>query len=252
MFKEYLILLLLAHIVGDFYIQTDNIANKKEESIKWVLIHSFYYWITFLIISLPVISWEIVYGVTIAAALHALIDVMKYLYINGIKRKNRINMVKDRNIFLGDQLLHFICLALISYIFVLKNDPISLCSTFSQFFNIAGISEMTMVSWGLALLIIHRPSNIAISKLLAKYKPEINEDEKIKDNNAGRFIGTVERIIILIFISIGQYSAIGLVLTAKSIARYDRISKEKDFAEYYLLGTLISTFIVIVVSFVIR
>ncbi|AJA49127.1 hypothetical protein CPAST_c30610 [Clostridium pasteurianum DSM 525 = ATCC 6013] len=132
------------------------------------------------------------------------------------------------------------------------NDPISLYSTFSKFFNIVGISKMTMVSWIFALLIIHKPSNIAISKLLAKYKPEINEDEKIKDNNAGRFIGTVERIIILIFISIGQYSAIGLVLTAKSIARYDRISKEKDFAEYYLLGTLISTFIVIVVSVVIR
>jgi len=86
---------------------------------------------------------------------------------------------------------------------------------------------------------------------LAIYKPESNEAEKKKDNNAGRFIGTVERIIILIFISIGQYSAIGLVLTAKSIARYDRISKEKDFAEYYLLGTLISTVVVIVTSFLI-
>lgn len=45
----------------------------------------------------------------------------------------------------------------------------------------------------------------------------------------------------LIFITISQYSAIGLVLTAKSIARYDKISHEQDFAEYYLLGTLLST-----------
>lgn len=50
----------------------------------------------------------------------------------------------------------------------------------------------------------------------------------------------------LMFLSLGQYSAIGLVLTAKSIARYDRIAKDKDFAEYYLLGTLMSTLIVIV------
>ena len=77
------------------------------------------------------------------------------------------------------------------------------------------------------------------------YKEEKNK----KDNTAVRFIGTIERIII--FISIGQYSAIGLVLTAKSIARYDRISKEKDFAEYYLLGTLISTVSVIVTAFLI-
>ena len=48
-----------------------------------------------------------------------------------------------------------------------------------------------------------------------------------------------------------QYSAIGLVLTAKSIARYDKIAKEPDFAEYYLLGTLLSTVAVILISFII-
>ena len=33
--------------------------------------------------------------------------------------------------------------------------------------------------------------------------------------------------------------------------RYDKVSKEKDFAEYYLLGTLMSTVMVIIVSFLI-
>ena len=71
-----------------------------------------------------------------------------------------------------------------------------------------------------------------------------------EDRKAEEYIGTVERIIMLIFIYINQYSAIGLVLTAKSIARYERITKEEHFAEYYLLGTLISTLIAIIVSFV--
>lgn len=39
----------------------------------------------------------------------------------------------------------------------------------------------------------------------------------------------------------GQLKRMGLVLTAKSIARYDKISKDQTFAEYYLLGTLLST-----------
>ena len=51
-----------------------------------------------------------------------------------------------------------------------------------------------------------------------------------------------------IFLSIGQYSAVGLVLTAKSIARYDKISKDQVFAEYYLLGTLLSSIVAIVVT----
>jgi len=88
--------------------------------------------------------------------------------------------------------------------------------------------------------------------MLSMYKPEEDPEEinKNNDKKTGAFIGLLERIIILIFLSIGQYSAIGLVLTAKSVARYDKISKDKNFAEYYLLGTLLSTVIVIVVYFI--
>ena len=57
----------------------------------------------------------------------------------------------------------------------------------------------------------------------------------------GDFIGTLERIIMVVLMSINQHSAVGLVLTAKSIARYDKISKDQEFAEHYLLGTLLST-----------
>lgn len=49
-----------------------------------------------------------------------------------------------------------------------------------------------------------------------------------------------EKIIILILLNVNQYSSIGLILTAKSIARYDMISKDQEFAEYYLIGTLFS------------
>lgn len=70
--------------------------------------------------------------------------------------------------------------------------------------------------------------------------------------NAGQFIGTLERVIIFILISINQFDVIGLVLTAKSIARYDQIAHDKKFAEYYLLGTLISTATVIGIALIIK
>jgi len=66
------------------------------------------------------------------------------------------------------------------------------------------------------------------------------------DNKAGRKIGTIERMIMLIFLSRNQFAALGFVLTAKSIARYDKITKDEKFAEYYLLGTLVSTLCVII------
>lgn len=62
----------------------------------------------------------------------------------------------------------------------------------------------------------------------------------INSKKTGAIIGFLERALILLFINIGQFSAIGLVLTAKSIVRYDMISKNQQFSEYYLIGTLTS------------
>lgn len=250
MFRAYLIILILAHVLGDFYIQTSNMAEKKVKSIKWVLLHSLFYWGMMLLICLPIMSWEIILGATIAAILHCLIDIVKFIYIFYINKRNRFTKIIERNVFFVDQLLHSIFLIGIAYWFVRNNVQPKVSDILINFFQIIGISIGQVLSWLLAVLLIHKPANIAISKLLMIYKPENEDEDKKHNNNAGRFIGTVERMIMLIFLFIGQYSAIGLVLTAKSIARYDRISKERDFAEYYLLGTLMSTAVAIIVSFI--
>ena len=70
--------------------------------------------------------------------------------------------------------------------------------------------------------------------------PTPTDDEKHK----GAVIGILERIIIAVLLFAGQYAAIGLVLTAKSVARYEKL-KDKEFAETYLLGTLLSTLLVV-------
>lgn len=57
---------------------------------------------------------------------------------------------------------------------------------------------------------------------------------------AGRTIGILERWIVLLLTVIGQFGLIGLVITAKSIARFRRLEHDPEFAEYYLLGTLYS------------
>lgn len=64
---------------------------------------------------------------------------------------------------------------------------------------------------------------------------------------AGKIIGFLERLTFIMCICISQYSAIGLVLTAKSVARYDKISKDQEFAEYYLIGTLFSVLCSIII-----
>ena len=79
------------------------------------------------------------------------------------------------------------------------------------------------------------------------------QNEKMSKYKEEKYKGvwTVERFIMLLFLSKGQYAAIGFILTAKSIARYDKITKDEKFAEYYLLGTLVSTLCVVICSKVI-
>ncbi len=113
-----------------------------------------------------------------------------------------------------------------------------------------------VLKWVLSILLIHKPVNIFIQKFLKDYKPanekNSGSDDIInREKNIGRIIGTIERIVMLILISRDQYAALGLVLTAKSITRYDRIVKDKAFAEYYLLGTLMSVLCVLVISVIV-
>ena len=55
-------------------------------------------------------------------------------------------------------------------------------------------------------------------------------------------IGVLERIIILTLWLNGQLGAIGFVLAAKSLARFNQLS-DRNFAEKYLVGTLLSVVI---------
>jgi hypothetical protein len=55
----------------------------------------------------------------------------------------------------------------------------------------------------------------------------------------GRLIGILERALVLTLVLLGQFGALGLVVAAKAIARF-RGLEDRDFAEYFLIGTLAS------------
>ena len=67
----------------------------------------------------------------------------------------------------------------------------------------------------------------------------------------GATIGVLERLLIVTFILVGAESAIGLVVAAKTIARFRQLD-DRDFAEYYLLGTLASVSVAIVTGLIAR
>jgi hypothetical protein len=59
---------------------------------------------------------------------------------------------------------------------------------------------------------------------------------------AGKWIGIFERILIFTFVITNEYAAIGLLIAAKSILRFNETKKEsaRKESEYIIIGTLIS------------
>lgn len=210
--------LLLAHLVGDFLLQTDSLCAKKRErrfSCGFLYVHSL------IIAALSLLAfwnssfwpWALAIG-----AAHFIID--------GIKACVRKDSVW---LFVSDQLFHIIILAVVAYICVERcawTDPDWLTD---QAIRVVAVASAAMICW--------KPANILIRYILQYCKMVIPADNSSLFH-AGKLIGTLERWLILSFLVIGRYEVIGFLIAAKSIIRFGE--KDKDQTEYFLAGTLLS------------
>jgi hypothetical protein len=85
--------------------------------------------------------------------------------------------------------------------------------------------------------------------------PKIRDDKSIEidkeEYNAGRVIGMLERILILFFVIVNQFAAIGFIIAAKGFTRFKELDK-REFAEYVLTGTLFSSLFAIAVALIVK
>lgn len=209
--------LLAAHLVGDFIFQSDKTCLDKREKRG----HSFHLYLHSLIIGL--LTWcalgyvRLYWLALIVALVHLLIDWVK-------------SHSKDRlNAFLYDQLAHLVILIAISWI------GVKFCGWMQPQSYIC-FQDLQM--WFIAFIICGKPANVLIKKVLEAYKISTKSKRTQLQFKAGGLIGTLERWLILVFICLDQYEAIGFLIAAKSIIRYR--DTETDRTEYVLAGTLIS------------
>ncbi|WP_088723994.1 DUF3307 domain-containing protein [Streptococcus mutans] len=223
-----LTLLLIAHFLADFQWQSQKMADLKSSNWSYLIRH-------LIIVALPLILLSVVIPhsflvLSLIFLSHVLIDSGKLLL--NLFYKDR-SFIKAKTVFLIDQSLHIIMM-IIFYQFYTKVS-INWLSDFQYFLKLM-----------LFLILITKPVNIIFKLFFSKYQVKDNiEDETI--TGAGATIGLLERLIMGIFLLFGQFASIGLVFTAKSIARYDKIAKNQAFAEYYLIGSLFSIICVLII-----
>lgn len=97
------------------------------------------------------------------------------------------------------------------------------------------------------LLIRYILERLQLAPLSEMHQQHIDE----KQFRTGRVIGFLERIFVFVFILSGQYTAVGFVLAAKGVVRYPEFGN-RSFAEYILIGTLLSTLTSMGITFVVK
>lgn len=114
-------------------------------------------------------------------------------------------------------------------------------------------SAINLVTFGLLIVISEANSVIRYIFNLLRIAPSPKDDPRGKravdsdEYKAGRAIGILERMLIYLLVLKGQYAAIGIVLVAKGFTRFKELD-ERRFAEYVLIGTLLSTLLALLVG----
>jgi len=212
--------LVLAHLIGDFVLQpTRWVLHKQSNKIKskflygHVLLHFALYMLLLWDLSL----WKIALTVTVA---HFGIDVLK-LYTN--------EWFKSKSVpFFIDQVLHI----LVIY-----------CCAFYTDLYAHTLSLFENLDWYLvtAIVFVTYPAAIIMGMILEGMSNQIETDHKSLPN-AGKYIGIIERLFVLIFIVLGRWEVIGLLIAAKSVFRFNDLKERNNrkLTEYILIGTLVS------------
>ena len=213
--NPYLLLLLSCHLLSDYYFQSQKMADHKDQDKKVLGLHILYVALPLFVVSLCHLDlWWICLIILLT---HAGIDYGK----PWLQKKLEL---KTSWTFALDQVLHIGIIA---------------CLVFFETIN--GTTYLPMDSLNLIfyVLLVGKPTNIAFKILFAKYQPTMKKNMDTI-TGAGSMIGFLERLVIGACLVYGQFASIGLVFTAKSIARYNKISENPAFAEYYLIGSLFS------------
>lgn len=241
-----LVLLVAGHILADFLIQTREGARARSRGAGY-LAHGAAVFATHLLLLLPLLSPGIAILVLAIALLHIGIDWIKWNLVPA--RWSRLKA------FVLDQTAH-VSILVLGWALLVHLGAVPgfrwLSAHQVGIYLIAALlaSAFAFNATGGAVIVAGVLDRLSdTDEADAATGPEATGPEATGHDGAGRAIGILERTLTLALILYGEWAAIGLLIAAKSIARFEEI-KIRRFAEYYLIGTLASLLVALAVGFV--
>jgi hypothetical protein len=267
--------LVLAHLLADFVLQTDGIATRKfgpgPEAWRALGVHGAVVAAVHLPIALAFGIPSLAFGLVTVVA-HVVIDRTKVVLTRRVEPVSPPGVTPsaedaaegpafDRawsgvpgGLFALDQAAHLVVLAAGWLVFLAGATPVGLVrdgvdallrGTDRVLFHDAVLTAVVLTS----LLIVNvRAGSLFVATLV---RPPQGRDAAGRPPSArvGAVIGVLERLLICTLVLAGAVASIGLVIAAKTLARFKQLD-DREFAEYYLLGTLASVAVAVASSLV--
>lgn len=212
--------MIIAHLLSDFILQNQNMSDNKERKVFTIyhIYHVLIVGVTSYLLSFDLGFWK---AALLLMIIHLIADMLKSWLI--IRSETKSYFFLDQSIHLASIVLVVLAYSKlhgINFIFDFETKTIAIIAGF---------------------IFCAKPSNILIKYLFIAFSiqtPKDNSENADEQSlpNAGKLIGIVERFLALGLIIMGQYEAVGLIIAAKSILRFNGTQK----SEYVLIGTLLS------------
>jgi hypothetical protein len=217
---------IFAHLLGDFILQSRVMVRHKQrlKARSWMLylhcaIHG-------LLVYLFAPGWNLWIIPLLVIFTHYIIDLWK------------LNQPEGVVYFIIDQAAHLLTLFVLWCLFVAPPGWLPK--------NWVFVLHSQKV-WAIAAgyLVVTFPLSLLMATATQRWRLEAEENNlrsSISLNEAGKWIGIFERIMVFTFVVSGHFEGIGFLIAAKSILRFNDIkgNEARKEAEYILIGTLMS------------
>ena len=214
------IALLAAHLIGDFPLQSDRIAQNKHK-LSHLTLH------TGVIIALSILLLGNIHAIILAviAVTHAAADYLK------------ATRLPDNFItFIVDQAIHILVIATLAYVYPATYEQGIWPTTPIEPFYIDGLIAIA------GFIICVFTGAYVIKFFTAPFRDELPEEQFDGLAKGGFYIGCLERALVFVFVVAGQTLSVGFLITAKSLLRFGEIkdAAQRKIAEYIIIGTFAS------------
>lgn len=238
--------LYLAHLLTDFVFQTSHLMQQKKNGhaagyFKHGAVH---YICAVLVVAffLPGMALSLRFQIVVISLtlVHLFIDLCKIQFC-------RSQPVADGALaFIVDQFVHIITVVFAAcwiertpLASIARGSLSALREQSNRVLLLLVVYAAAIFACGYLIRFVTKPimRHIALSKQHSPDSPPPETSAQL--SNAGMYIGWLERFLVLTALLLHSPATVGLIIAAKSVARYPQFHREQ-FAEYFLIGTLLS------------